>query len=153
MKIAISPLSHRALSAIRADQNQRRKRKPCPHEEPKTTIAEIKARTGMDLRTQTRASHSIDDENTDGALQYKGSLEKRACQGKTSALERKTNLCCSIPNTDHSLDAGTVGIEENLLQSRKVNNSPRGADCPIHRPDSSKLSTLWLGLITSQEEL
>ena len=69
VKIAISPLSHRALSAIRADQNhQRRKRKPCPHEEPKTTIAEIKARTGMDLRIQTRASHSIDDENTDGVF-------------------------------------------------------------------------------------
>ena len=61
VKIAISPLSHRALSAMRADQNhQRRKRKPCPHEEPKTTIAEIKARTGMDLRIQTRASHSIE---------------------------------------------------------------------------------------------
>ena len=48
VNIAISPLSHRALSAMRADQNhQRRKRKPCPHEEPKTTIAEIKARTGI----------------------------------------------------------------------------------------------------------
>ena len=131
MKIAISPLSHRDLSAIRADQNhQRRKRKPCPHEEPKTTIAEMKARTGMDLRIQTRASHSIDDENTDGVFNTRAALRNVLVKGKTSALERKTNLCCSIPNTDHSLDAGTVGIEENLLQSRKVNNSPRGADCP-----------------------
>ena len=90
VKIAISPLSHRALSAIRADQNhQRRKRKPCPHEEPKTTIAEIKACTGMDLRIQTRASHSIDDENTDGVFNTRAALRNVLVKGKRRLLRGK----------------------------------------------------------------
>ena len=55
--------------------------------------------------------------------------------------------------TKHTLEGATISIEDNLLQSRNVYNSPRRADCPILRPNSSKLSTLWLSSTTSQEEL
>ena len=60
-----------------------------------------------------------------------------------------------IFDTEHRsfLDDGTVRVENNMLQSRIVNNSPRMANCPIHRRISLKLGTLRLRSTTSQEEL
>ena len=52
--------------------------------------------------------------------------------------------------TDHTLEGATSSIEDNLLQSRNENNSPRSADFPVHRPNSSKLSTVFGG--TRKEE-
>ena len=54
--------------------------------------------------------------------------------------------------TDHSLENGTVGIEENLMQRRKVNNSISKGKFPGRKPDSMKFGTLSLNSTTTQEE-
>ena len=92
-----------------------------------------------------------------GAFPPPGSLSTstaaRTCQGWTPKLRGSRDPCCSTSITDHSLGGATVNIEDNLLQSRKVNNSHPRAHCLVHRPDLSKLSTLKLSSSTSQEKI
>ena len=68
-------------------------------------------------------------------------------------LERIMRPLSFDPNHDHSLEDGTVSIEDNLLQSRSGNKSPRRADCLVHRPDSLRVSVVWLCSTAYQEEL